>query len=587
MKTRHFLSLLFSLLIFISCRDNITPPPANPNPNYTEERPPVEFVHPGILHTEASLTRMRNFVNGNVSPAIDCYKLMQADPKSSANYQIQGPFSTIGRLGAYAETKIPSEEDHMAAYLNSLMWYITGDESHALKAIEILNAYAGTLKEIDPNDNDEPLSASLQGFILANACEIIKHTYDKVSEDDIKSWEDMFRNVFIPVLRKFFSKPAYTNGNWGTAAIKAFMAFGVFLDDDELYNYAIEFFYNGNDNGSLTNYIGETGQCQESGRDQNHTMLGLGHLAEACEIAYNQGNETLYSASDNRLLAGYEYTAKYNLGEDVPFTQWIDVTGRYSDWTVISETDRGNFRPIFEIAYNHYVTRKGLEMPYTKQVIAQISPEGPVAASACCDNPGYGTLLFRTETGKAATVGIIDIKANEWQIDTSSGDGKNATGVVSGDYYVVTPQNNSAAGKGYRGDIKVNNTSTIHAGNYPIIAIMIDGLPESTSDYSLTFDSPEIGTFQPETAPNGINKHKTIKTDAGTVYYWDFSDETYIFKGWESNTDIPKDSSLEFTIKLKIADIKNVGDASPYTFTVKWMKSFEDLDALNEYLGEN
>lgn len=580
MKTRHFLSLLFSLLIFVSCRDNITPPPANPNPNYTEERPPVEFVHSGILHTKASLDRMKNFVNGNVSPAIDCYKLMQSNPQASADYQIQGPFSTIGRLGAYKDTKIPSENDHMAAYLNSLMWYITGNESHALKAIEILNAYAGTLKEIDPNDNDEPLSASLQGFILANACEIIKHTYGNVSQDDVKSWEDMFRNVFIPVLRKFFSKAAYTNGNWGTAAIKAFMAFGVFLDDDELYNYAIEFFYNGNDNGCLTKYIGETGQCQESGRDQNHTMLGIGHLAEACEIAYNQGNETLYSASDNRLMAGYEYTAKYNLGYDVPFTQWIDVTGRYSDWTVISETDRGNFRPIFEIAYNHYATRKGLEMPYTKQVIAQISPEGPVAASACCDNPGYGTLLFRTETGKAPTVGIIDIKANEWKTVTNG-----ATGTVSGNDFIVTPNN---SGRSYRGDIQVNNTTTVHAGNYPIIAIMIDGLPEPTSDYALTFDSPEIGTFCPKTSTDGRNRHKTIKTDTGTVYYWDFSDENYHFDGYESDTDIPKDSSLEFTIKFKIADIKNVGDdANPYTFTVKWMKSFENLDALNEYLGEN
>lgn len=579
MKTKHFLSLLFSLLIFISCKDNVTPPPANPNPNYTEERPPVEFIHPGILHTEASLTRMKNFVNGNVSPAIDCYKLMEENPKASANYQIQGPFAIIGRLGAYKDTKIPSEEDHMAAYLNSLMWYITGDEAHALKAIEILNAYANTLKEIDPNDNDEPLSASLQGFILANACEIIKYTYDNVSQDDIKSWENMFRNVFIPVLRKFFSKPAYTNGNWGTAAIKAFMAFGVFLDDDELYNYAIEFFYNGNDNGCLTKYIGETGQCQESGRDQNHTMLGLGHLAEACEIAYNQNNETLYSASENRLMAGYEYTAKYNLGEDVPFTQWIDVTGRYSDWTVISETDRGNFRPIFEIAYNHYVTRKGLEMPYTQQVIAQISPEGPVAASACCDNPGYGTLLFRTETGKAPTVGIIDIKANEWETITSG-----ATGVVSGNDFIVTPNN---GGSSYRGDIQVKGTSNIHAGNYPIIAIMIDGLPESASNYALTFDSPELGTFTPKSSTDGRNRHKTISTDSGTVYYWDFSDETYHFDGFEADTDIPKDASLEFTIKLKIADIKNVGDASPYTFTVKWMKSFEDLNALNEYIGEN
>lgn len=100
----------------------------------------------------------------------------------------------------------------------------------------------------------------------------------------------------------------------------------------------------------------ESGQCQESGRDQNHTMLGIGHLAEACEIAYNQGNETLWSASENRLMKGYEYTAKYNLGYDVPFEPFTDVTG--VRWNNISDDDRGKFRPVFEIAYNHYVTRK-------------------------------------------------------------------------------------------------------------------------------------------------------------------------------------------------------------------------------------
>ena len=71
-------------------------------------------------------------------------------------------------------------------------------------------------------------------------------------------------------------------------------------------------------------------------------------------------------------MKGYEYTAKYNLGYDVPFEPFTDVTG--VRWNNISDDDRGKFRPVFEIAYNHYVTRKGLEMPYTQQVISRISP---------------------------------------------------------------------------------------------------------------------------------------------------------------------------------------------------------------------
>lgn len=65
-----------------------------------------------------------------------------------------------------------------------------------------------------------PLCAALQGFLLANAAELMRHTYPSVSDADVKSWENMFRNVFIPVLRNFFAKSPYANGNWGTAAIK-------------------------------------------------------------------------------------------------------------------------------------------------------------------------------------------------------------------------------------------------------------------------------------------------------------------------------------------------------------------------------
>ncbi|EFI40629.1 conserved hypothetical protein [Bacteroides sp. 3_1_23] len=527
--------------------------------------PSMEFVHPGILHTTASITRMQNFVNGNVSPAIDCYRLLQQSPLPSSTYEIQGPFTVISRFGQNTSaTKTPSEEDHEAAYLNAIMWCITQNPAHAQKSIEILNAYAGTLREIDMSDNDAPLCAALQGFLLANAAELMRHTYPSVSDTDVKSWENMFRNVFIPVLRNFFAKSPYANGNWGTAAIKAFMAFGIFLDDESFYNEAVTFFYEGHDNGSLTNYIMESGQCQESGRDQNHTMLGIGHLAEACEIAYNQGNETLWSASENRLMKGYEYTAKYNLGYDVPFEPFTDVTG--VRWNNISDDDRGKFRPVFEIAYNHYVTRKGLEMPYTQQVISRISPEGD---AMWCDHPGYGTLLFRTESGMPPSEGAIDAKGSEWSVITSGATEKN-----DGDNLVVTP---AKSGEKYRGDIQ--NDLTLHVGNYPVIAIVIEGLPEKKA---ITFDSPTngYGSFVNDKSNQyGLNSHSIIEKDYGTVYYWDLT------KGTFTGNPIPTDKSFDMTVKIKLADMVYSGTVTPYT--IKWTKSFRNEAELIKYLKEN
>ena len=353
-----------------------------------------KFIHPGILHTKESLALMKARITKKQSPFYDSYLLLEKDPCASKDYKMKGPFEIIARLGKYSKTKRPSEDDHKAAYLNAVMWTITNDKAYAEKSIEILNSYSSSLKSIDPTDNDAPLCASLQGSILANAAELIKHTYPEVRSQDIERWENMFYNVFIPILETFFKAKPYTNGNWGAAATKAYLAFGIFLEDENIYNKAIDFFFYGNDNGTIKNYIAENGQCQESGRDQDHVMFGLGNMAEACETAHNQGNETLYAALDNRLMRGYEYTAKYNLGETVPYKTWTDVSGRYCYWTQISEKLRGVFRPIYEIAYNHYVFRKGLKMPYTGLVISKTVIEG---SEKWCDGPGFGTLFFREQ----------------------------------------------------------------------------------------------------------------------------------------------------------------------------------------------
>ncbi|MGN1220476.1 MAG: glycoside hydrolase family 92, partial [Candidatus Cryptobacteroides sp.] len=82
--------------------------------------------------------------------------------------------------------------------------------------------------------------------------------------------------------------------------------------------------------------------------------------------------------------------ARYNAGHnDLPFKQWTDVTGKYCNWPVISEQARGEFRPVYEMPYNHYVRRKGLSMPNTKEVIDKVGPEGYYY-----EHFGFGTFLF-------------------------------------------------------------------------------------------------------------------------------------------------------------------------------------------------
>lgn len=353
------------------------------------------FVHPGLLHSQASIDRIHALVANRSQPSYGSFVLLRDTPEASASYAIKGPFARISRAGENAHTKDPCERDFNAAYYNALMWISTRNEAHARKSMEIIRAYANTLQQIY-GPKDDPLCASLQGFILVSAAEVMRYTYPEArfsggwGRGDTQQAEALFRNVFLPVLTTFYRTPPYTNGNWGIAVTKAQMAFGIFLDDRQLYREAIDFFYHGHDNGSLPNYIAPTGQLQESGRDQPHCMLGIGCLAEIAEMAWTQG-EDLYAALDNRILVGYEYLSRANLGHEVPFDTWTDVTGKYCNWHTLSQHGLGRFRAVFEIGYNHYVERRKLNMPYTRQVLDRIRPEG---AGFTCDNPGFGTLLF-------------------------------------------------------------------------------------------------------------------------------------------------------------------------------------------------
>lgn len=352
------------------------------------------FIHPGILHTKKDFEHMRKLINDKSEPAYGSYLLLKDHPFSQADYNMEGPFLTISRDGEYGYTKSKMESDFNAVYQNALMWMLTGDEAHAKKSLEILTAYADSLQTI-PETNDAPLLAGLEGFKIIYAMEILKYTYCKENTERMTSLqkvEKMFRSIFIPVLENFYRHPPYTNGNWGPTVSKTYMAAGIYFDDYSMYEKAENFYLNGNDNGTIKNYIdGETGQIQESGRDQAHSQLGIGAMAVVCEIAWKQGDD-LYSALNNRLLKGYEYVAKYNLGyDDVPFRQWTDVTGRYNQWTTISDKARGQLRPIYEIVYNHYVNRKKLKMPFTGKVLEKIRPEDFSGDQP----PSFGCLLFQ------------------------------------------------------------------------------------------------------------------------------------------------------------------------------------------------
>ena len=52
-------------------------------------------------------------------------------------------------------------------------------------------------------------------------------------------------------------------------------SWAVFLDNATMLNTVLAYYKSGRGNGRLEHYIYVSGQCQESGRDQGHTQLGI------------------------------------------------------------------------------------------------------------------------------------------------------------------------------------------------------------------------------------------------------------------------------------------------------------------------
>ncbi len=279
------------------------------------------------------------------------FAMNAADVQAQTTYKMAGPYEVVARDGEHRATKGGSERDMHTAWDCAR----TGETD---KALEIINAYATTLQRFD--GHDAPL-CTIQAYWLVRAM-------TEAKAHQTPEWTAMIRRAILPLMEQFEADSPYANGNWGAIVNRCRMACAIFLEDSALYRAAIDYHLNANDNGALPRYIGQTGQCQETGRDQAHVQLGLGALCDICEMAWAQGDD-LWGALDNRLMKGLEYTARYNLGHDVPFETWQDCTGLYCDWTEPGAMQRGRIRCIYDAAYKHYTTVKGLKMPYTKKLL--------------------------------------------------------------------------------------------------------------------------------------------------------------------------------------------------------------------------
>ncbi|KAJ5623201.1 hypothetical protein N7490_011806 [Penicillium lividum] len=343
-------------VVAVSNVDNINP--------YLKKHP-GDFVHPGLWHTHEDLERIRDNVLSDTDPWASTYANFSVDSYSLASYTMKGPYSVLSRGHISNYTSFAS--DARAAWQNALMWYITKDQSHWDRSTTILDAWGSNLTDIIGSDRS--LMIGLDGDLFVNAAEIMR--WEGNWTEAGMSWKG--GSGFSNQLYWLFSRQGSVIGqaNYGMVSIKSLLSFAVYLDDVNLYNYAMNAFINDPCSSVFAMYKPTTGQSVESGRDQGHTQSGIAWTAYGARVAQSQGVD-LYGLGDNRLLKGSEYTAKYNLNETVAYDPaWhrCEAVMVGAPWPAISEYNKqiSNTVPVWDIIYYQYVVKRKLQGPWTEK----------------------------------------------------------------------------------------------------------------------------------------------------------------------------------------------------------------------------
>ncbi|MCA9602224.1 MAG: alginate lyase family protein, partial [Myxococcales bacterium] len=316
-------------------------------------------------------------------------------------------------------------DDSAAAYGHALAWYYGGDRAHAQKAVEILNAWSGTLTKIFFDQPRTDMNVQIfanglhqsgwSGQNFSRAAEIIRHTFNAEAGEtafDAAGFEKMLRDVYLPLTMAGGAGRGSWNGfgvNVNFSMIDATIGIGVFLSDTAVYESGLTTFrehlpsaiyMEGDDTSAYANLAGMPippkgtiydktnvsassiagiwnnpstfidGVEGETCRDMSHMAMGFGGMANAAETARLQGAD-LYGEFQSRLLASLELNAAFINAADA-------AEALPENWPCPGAINMGGtgYRVGWEIEFNHFAQREGIEMPHVSALVARYRPSG-------------------------------------------------------------------------------------------------------------------------------------------------------------------------------------------------------------------
>lgn len=272
------------------------------------------FVHPGLMATSNDIGRIKTKLAEKKDPWTGSYAVLTGMKFAQPTYTNRA----VRNLTRSINTDL-LWHDAAAAFALALRWKLEGDDQYAAAAAKILVAWGEILEDLG-GDSDSFLTAGLQGFELANAGELLRD-YAPFVANGQKAFIDMMVNVFLAKNIIFLKHEDWSEGvhnhyfaSWELCNMASAMAIAILTDDQETYDFIVDYWHNGDGNGAIALAISDIveepgtgnplGQGQESGRDQGHASLDPDGHASIAQMAWNQGTD-LYADSDYRMLRGY------------------------------------------------------------------------------------------------------------------------------------------------------------------------------------------------------------------------------------------------------------------------------------------